>query len=109
MSVRQYLQKGILWEDDMEQGIRSQESGVRRQKGNGETGKGRNGEKTSPILRFSGSPIRLHLILFCILLFTGCAAKELAFKRGICGRICKALPDGQQRERETEGKGNGSG
>ena len=64
----------------MEQGIRSQESGVGSQKGNGETGKGRNGEKTSPILRFSGSPIRLHLILFCILLFTGCAAKEEAIK-----------------------------
>ena len=47
-----------------------------RQKRNGETGKGRNGGKISPILRFSDSPIHLICCLlltaYCLLFFAGC-------------------------------------
>lgn len=48
-------------------------SEVGREKGNGETGKGGKGEKTSPILRFSDSPIRF-LFLLLLTILTACSS-----------------------------------
>ena len=50
-----------------------------RQKRNGETGKGRNGEKTSPIRRFPNSPINLiycGLLAACWLMLTAGCQRE---------------------------------
>lgn len=50
-------------------------SGVGREKGNGERGKGGKGEKTSPILPFSDSPIRF-LFLLLLTILTACSGPQ---------------------------------